>query len=56
MTLNYDKCKEILNIKDDVITIDILKKQYRINALKYHPDKNINDPNACEKFQEINIK
>ena len=53
MTLNYDKCKEILNIKDDVITIDILKKQYRINALKYHPDKNINDPNACEKFQEI---
>lgn len=53
MILNVENCKTILNIKEDIITSEILKKNYRINALKYHPDKNINDPNASEKFQKI---
>ncbi|GKT42188.1 mitochondrial protein import protein mas5 [Colletotrichum spaethianum] len=30
-----------------------LKKAYKTNALKYHPDKNAHNPDAEEKFKEI---
>jgi hypothetical protein len=51
--MNYEKACKILHIdNDDEITMDILKKQYRINALRYHPDKNI-DEDTTSKFQEI---
>lgn len=45
---------EILNVKPDA-TSEELKKSYRKLALKCHPDKNPDDPEAAEKFKKLSM-
>lgn len=43
---------EVLGLQRDA-TADQLKKAYRQLALKYHPDRNADDPSAEEHFKEL---
>ena len=45
--------RELLNLKYNY-TLDELKKNYRLLALKHHPDKNGNSEESCEFFKKIN--
>ena len=49
MTKDYYKILGVDKNVDD----STLKKTYRKLALKYHPDKNKDDPAAEEKFKEV---
>lgn len=43
---------DLLGIKVDATSLEI-KKAYRKAAIRLHPDKNPNDPEAAAKFQEV---
>jgi molecular chaperone DnaJ len=42
---------EVLGVARDADATEV-KKAYRAQAIKYHPDKNPDDPGAAEKFRE----
>ena len=44
---------EVLGVSRDV-SADDLKRAFRKQAMKYHPDRNKNDPSAEKKFKELN--
>jgi DnaJ-class molecular chaperone len=47
------KARELLNLKYNY-TLEELKKNYRLLALKHHPDKNANSEESCEIFKQVN--
>jgi len=51
--MNYEKACEQLGLSDrEDISFEQIKRQYRLKALAYHPDKN-KSPDASEQFQAI---
>ena len=50
--MNYKRACEILHIQSDKLSLATLKRQYRVNALLYHPDKN-HSADAKSKFLEV---
>ena len=53
--MNRERALNILEIDMELgneLFDDVLRKQFRIKALQYHPDKN-SDPGSADKFREI---
>ena len=51
--MDYTDYYKILEI-DKKATADEIKKAYRTLAKKYHPDKNLGDKKAEERFKLVN--
>lgn len=52
--INYQESIDILQITEDdnPLTVNIIKKKYRMAALMYHPDKN-KSVDACDNFHKV---
>ena len=45
---------KILNLETNKVTAEEIKVAYREQAKKYHPDVNVGNKNAEERFKDIN--
>lgn len=45
---------KILGLENNKVSVDEIKAAYREQAKKYHPDVNVGDKNAEERFKDIN--
>jgi hypothetical protein len=52
MKMTVDEALNILDIKDRYVTKEVIKKNHRRLALKYHPDRN---PAGHDDMQRINV-
>jgi len=50
--MSFENALNLLELRDRTFTLTELKQQYRMNALRYHPDKN-REIDAVARFQEI---
>ena len=51
--MNETRARHILGINNEIkLTPELLKRQYRINALRYHPDRNPS-PDANDQFRSV---
>jgi len=51
--MNIGRARELLGLgRSEIADIDAIKRQYRIKALLYHPDKNKSE-NAASQFRDI---
>ena len=51
--MNRDRATSLLELKrHEISDIDAIKRQYRIKALLYHPDKNKSE-NAADQFRDV---
>ena len=50
--MSFENAFNLLGLTDRTFTLMELKQQYRMNALRYHPDKN-REIDASSRFQEI---
>lgn len=55
MKMTVDEALKTLAIESGYATKDVIKKNYRRLASKYHPDKNHGNPGAKDAMQRINI-
>lgn len=47
------KCLKIMELSEEGLTVEIVKKQYKKLVKKYHPDVNRDDADAEEKFKQL---
>ncbi|CDH13357.1 related to CWC23-Component of a complex containing Cef1p, putatively involved in pre-mRNA splicing [Zygosaccharomyces bailii ISA1307] len=45
----------VLELKSSHVSDSIIKKQFRLLALKYHPDKNPDNPHIVHKFHRLSL-
>ena len=50
--MNYRRACDILLIDQGSISLEVIRKQYKLLALKYHPDKNAAE-NAADMYRVI---
>ena len=56
MKLSFAQAEAVLGVDAGCTDVDALKKSYRSLALKWHPDKNPENPAAAEKFKEVRCR